>query len=182
MEVLEKDVFKGGIKKGTIATDAAAAKLDKQCKNARDLLSAELSIIYGSLLQMKKSIPGTAKRVGCVPDGGLWYYKGRLIVAVEGKKQNKDGNAIERGYKNLYICHSINPEISYLTFAIGHGACDTEAIGKTLDWAHPYGYNVPNTFGNSCYMKVEGFTDTEVYSILRSTIVDTIAAIDGIHQ
>ena len=79
MEVLEKDVFKGGIKKGTIATDAAAAKLDKQCKNARDLLSAELSIIYGSLLQMKKSIPGTAKRVGCVPDGGLWYYKGRLI-------------------------------------------------------------------------------------------------------
>lgn len=186
MEVLDKEVtsvtttFRGGIQKGTIATDAAALRLDKQCKYIRDVLAAELSSEYGSRLVLKKTLKGTSDRCGCSPDGGLWYYDGVLIAAFEGKKQGSGGNAIERWYKNQYICRTItNPKVSYTTFAIGSGATTSTPIGRTLVWAHEVGFNVSNTFGNSCYMKPEGFTDAEVYSIMRSTIVDTISSIEG---
>jgi hypothetical protein len=84
--------FKGGIQKGTVATDARARKLDDQCKHLKEEVYSVLSKIYPELVLQKKltkaQIPGGIG--ACEPDGGAWFYNGVLIAVFEGKKQ-QDG-------------------------------------------------------------------------------------------
>ena len=124
--------FKGGIQKGTIATDARARKLDEQCKHQKDSVFVELKQQYPQLTLQKKlsktQIPGD--KGACEPDGGAWFYNGVLIAVFEGQQDR--GNAIERWFKNNFICRKIN-DISYVTFCTGEGAYNDGQIGKALN-------------------------------------------------
>jgi len=172
--------FKGGIQKGTVATDARARKLDEQCKHQKDSVFAELKQQYPKLTLQKKltkvQIPGG--KGACEPDGGAWFYNGVLIAVFEGKKQQDAGNAIERWYKNMYLCRKINPEVSYVTFCRGEGACKEGAIGKLLDVAHLLGFNQYNAGDNSCWLSKDGFTEDFIEETMKSIILERIENIN----
>ena len=164
----------GGIQKGTVATDAVAKKLDIKCKQMRDYVAGCICKEIPGLV-MKKKIPSDLIPGGvgaCQPDGGAWFYKGELIAVFEGKKQGNKGNAIERWFKNHYICRLINPDVSYVTFAVGEGACEDGQIGKTLAVAHQDGFNTYVHGGNSCFLKKDGFSDGDLYDIMWQVLVE----------
>jgi hypothetical protein len=158
--------FRGGIQKGTNATDALAKEMDNHCKILRD----ELAMLFPNLKMKKrlnkKDIP--YGRGACAPDGGLWFKDGKLVVAFEAKKQGKGGNAIDRWYKNNYICHKINPEVSYVTFAAGPGA--NGIILDTLYIAHEGVINKFVKNGNSCFISENGFTLENMRYIMREVL------------
>lgn len=162
--------FRGGIQSGMVATDAVAAKLDKQCK----LLKEELSEVFeGTGLTMQKKllqsqIPGGIG--ACEPDGGAWFYNGKLVAIFEAKKQGKRGNAIERWFKNNYICKAINNDVCYVTFCTGEGAGENEVLQKTLNIAHLDGFNQFNPNKNSAFFSVKGFTTEEVSDIMKTVL------------
>jgi len=154
----------GGIQKGMVATDEHARKLDKQCKFLKEGLANEFPTLTMQRKLRKDQIPGGVG--GCEPDGGAWFRDGKLIAVFEAKKQQDRGNAIERWFKNNYIARAINPDVHYITFAIGEGATDEGVITKTLNVAHLDGFDkfVPNK--NSCFRQVDGFTDEELKAIM----------------
>ena len=168
--------FKGGIQKGTVATDARARKLDEQCKHQKDSVFAELKQQYPKLTLQKKltkvQIPGG--KGACEPDGGAWFYNGVLIAVFEGKKQQDRGNAIERWFKNNYICRKINPDVSYVTFCTGEGAYDDGQIGKALSVAHLEGFDQYNAGDNSAYLNTDCFTKQQINTIMIETICERI--------
>jgi hypothetical protein len=146
--------FKGGIQKGTVATDTVAKKLDTQCKTLKESI-----IVPGLIVQRKiwqDQIPGGIG--ACDPDGGAWFKDGKLVAVFEGKKQGKKGNAIDRWFKNNFVCRAINPDVCYVTFCVGEGAGDGEVIQKTLNIAHMAGINKFNPNGNTVFFAVDGFT------------------------
>ena len=153
--------FKGGIQKGTVATDARARQLDEQCKHLKDDVFTALKQQYPELTLQKKltkqQIPGGIG--ACEPDGGAWFYLNVLIAVIEGKKQQDRGNAIERWFKNNFICRKINPDVSYVTFCTGEGAYEDGTIGKALNVAHLEGFNQYNPGSNTAYFTTEyGFS------------------------
>lgn len=166
----------GGIQPGMVATDARARKLDEQCKHQKQDLFEDLKTLYPDLkLQRKLSqtqIPGG--KGACEPDGGAWFYKEVLIAVFEGKKQQDRGNAIERWFKNNYICRKINPNVSYVTFCTGEGAYDNGQIGKALNIAHLDGFDQYNPGSNSAYLRPDGFTGEEIYAIMKEVLVERI--------
>ena len=168
--------FNGGIQKGTVATDARARKLDEQCKHQKEDVYAELKKIYPELTLQKKlrkdQIPGG--KGACEPDGGAWFYNNVLIAVFEGKKQQDRGNAIERWFKNNYICRKINPDVSYVTFCTGEGAYDDGQIGKALSVAHLEGFNQYNAGDNSAYLNTDCFTKQQINTIMIETICERI--------
>ena len=168
--------FCGGIQNGTVATDARARKLDDQCKNLKDEVYTKLRKIYPKLILQKKlskkQIPG--KKGACEPDGGAWFYDNVLIVVVEGKKQQDRGNAIERWFKNNYICRLISPQVSYVTFCTGEGAYENGKIGNTLDVAHLDGLNKYNPGKNSAFLKTDCFTKQFINDIMVEVISERI--------
>ena len=169
----------GGIQPGTVATDAKARKLDNQCKKVKDAVFAKLSEMYPELtLQRKLSKDQIPGGVGaCEPDGGAWFYKGVLIAVFEGKKQQDAGNAIERWFKNNYICKMINPNVSYVTFCIGEGAHDTGVIGKALNIAHLNGFNEYFAGMNSAFMSIDGFTHESISDTMIEVLTERIDAL-----
>ena len=168
--------FNGGIQNGTVATDARARKLDEQCKHQKEDVYAELNKIYPELTLQKKlrqdQIPGG--KGACEPDGGAWFYNDVLIAVFEGKKQQDRGNAIERWFKNNYICRKINPDVSYVTFCTGEGAYDNGQIGKALSVAHLEGFNQYNAGDNSAYLNTDCFTKQQINTIMIETICERI--------
>lgn len=168
--------FNGGIQNGTVATDARARKLDEQCKHQKEDVYAELNKIYPELILQKKlrkdQIPGG--KGACEPDGGAWFYNNVLIAVFEGKKQQDRGNAIERWFKNNYICRKINPDVSYVTFCTGEGAYDDGQIGKALSVAHLEGFNQYNAGDNSAYLNTDCFTKQQINTIMIETICERI--------
>ena len=164
--------FKGGIQNGTVATDARARKLDEQCKHQKENVFAELKQQYPELTLQKKltkeQIPGGIG--ACEPDGGAWFYRGVLIAVFEGKKQQDAGNAIERWFKNNFICRKINPDVSYVTFCTGEGAYNDGQIGKALNVAHLEGFDQYNPGSNSAFMNIDCFTK----EFIRDTMVEVI--------
>lgn len=166
---------KVGIQKGTCATDALARSLDDGCKTCVASVLSELQERFGDDVTFEKKLKASEIPGGigaCQPDGGLWYYKGKLIAAFEAKKQGDGGNAIERWFKNNYICRLLAPNISYVTFAAGPGASRTGVIQKTLNVAHLEGVNKLNVGGNSLFLCVEGFTPEQI----RDTMLETLLA------
>jgi len=166
----------GGIQPGMVATDARAKKLDDQCKNQKQNLFNELRDLYSDLKMQRKltksQIPGG--KGACEPDGGAWFYRDILIAVFEGKKQQDRGNAIERWFKNNYICRKINPKVSYVTFCTGEGAYDDGQIGKALNISHLEGFNKYNPGDNTAYLKPNGFTSEEIYTIMKEVLIERI--------
>ena len=172
--------FKGGIQNGTVATDARARKLDNYCKELRESVFANFK--SKDLTVQKKlnqdQIPGGIG--ACEPDGGAWFYKGILIAVFEGKKQQNRGNAIERWFKNNFICRSINPQVSYVTFATGEGAKADGTIGKALNIAHLNGFNKYVPGGNSCFMNTDTIDKDEMNGIMHEVILERMEAVDNL--
>jgi len=168
-----------GIQIGQVATDEHAAKLDNQCKDISSKVLFTLKAKCGNdiLIQRKfkqEQIPGGIG--ACAPDGSLWFYKGKMIAAFEAKKQQNAGNAIERWYKNNFICRLVNPNVSYVTFACGEGAVVGGVMHKALAVAHLKGFDAYVPGENSCFMKPAGFSDDEVKSIMLEVIEERITS------
>lgn len=166
-----------GIQLGQVATDELAATLDAQCKTLSRRVLGTLTQIHGDSLALQKKltleqIPGGIG--ACSPDGCLWFWNGTLIAAFEAKKQQDAGNAIERWYKNNYICRLVNPSVSYITFASGEGAKVGGAIHKALAVAHRSGFNTYVPGENSCWMNPDGFPDEEVERIMLDVLEERI--------
>lgn len=96
----------------------------------------------------KERLPGAGK--GCNPDGGVFFLEGKGLVAVEAKRQDTQGNAIERWFKNFFHLTKTWSELSYITFATGSGA--TNVIWDTLKIAHKKGINEADTSGHSFFV------------------------------
>jgi len=181
--------FKGGIQNGTVATDARARKLDKQCKHVKDEIFALLQARYPQLTLQKKltkdQIPGGIG--ACEPDGGAWFYNGVLIAVFEGKKQQDRGNAIERWFKNNFVCRAINPDVSYVTFCTGEGAyriwdkmlgnLTYGQIVKALNIAHLEGFDQYNPGGNSAYLNTDCFTKEFLSAIMIKVITERVESL-----
>ena len=162
--------FNGGIQNGTVATDARARKLDEQCKQLKKEIFQELKQVYPGLKMQAKmrqdQIPGGIG--ACAPDGGAWFYNDVLIAVFEGKKQQDRGNAIERWFKNNFICRLINPDVSYVTFCTGEGAyrfwdkmmgrLTYGQIVKALNVAHLEGFDQYNPGKNSAFLSQDSFS------------------------
>jgi hypothetical protein len=167
---------KGGLRKGhSGVSDRASLKIDRNLKQIRDNLSNDLQI---DGLELKRKINESRWTTPCEPDGGAWYYRGSLIAVFEAKKQQNAGNAIERWYKNMYLCRKINPEVSYVTFCRGEGACKEGVIGKLLDVAHLLGFNQYNAGDNSCWLSKDGFTEDFIEETMKSIILERIENIN----
>jgi len=178
--------FNGGIQPGTVATDARARKLDEQCKHLKDDVFAELKKIFPELSLQKKltkaQIPGGIG--ACEPDGGAWFYCDVLIAAFEGKKQQDAGNAIDRWFKNNFICRLISPNVSYVTFCTGEGAyrfwdkvlgrLTYGQIVKALNVAHLDGFNQYYPGKNSAFLNTDCFTKQEINTIMIEVISERI--------
>jgi len=164
--------FNGGIQNGTVATDARARKLDDQCQQLKREIFKELKHAYPQLKMQAKlrqdQIPGGIG--ACAPDGGAWFFNDVLIAVFEGKKQQNRGNAIERWFKNNFVCRTINPDVSYVTFCTGEGAYDNGQIGKALNIAHLDGFGRYNPGKNSAFMSIDCFKK----EFLRYTMIEVI--------
>tara|TARA_B100000029_G_scaffold330209_1_gene322529 strand:+ start:19643 stop:20176 length:534 start_codon:yes stop_codon:yes gene_type:complete len=173
----------GGIQKGMVATDEAARTLDKHCKNAAKVFNEHLVPKHGGRLVAVKAMPKDKIPGGtgaCQPDGWLWFFDGVLIAAFEAKKQQDKGNAIERWYKNNFICRTVNPDVSYVTFAVGEGAYEAGQIGKILSPAHTGSSGAFNAYvpgRNSCFMSRVGFSAAEVQAIMLQVINERIESL-----
>jgi hypothetical protein len=165
-----------GIQPGTCATDECARKLDCDCKRLAKEVYQDLKTKYSDLTFQTKlthaQIPGGIG--ACQPDGGLWFKGDRLVAVFEAKKQGAGGNAIERWFKNNYICRLISPFVSYVTFATGPGACANGVIPKTLNVAHSEGVDRLNFGGNSLLLSVVGFTNDELKAIMIETLEEAL--------
>lgn len=168
--------MKGGIQKNTTAYDADSKELDKLCRKARNFVKIELALKYPKLKfypkLKKEQIPGNTG--GCCPDGGVWFYDEKLILTFEGKKQQNNGNAVERWFKNNYICRKINPNVSYLTFASGSGAIPDGVIWKILSVAHSGGANKYCPGENSLFLSPDGFTLDQIVTIVKQALQERI--------
>jgi len=157
-----------GIKKGTVATDAAAKKLDEQCKHLKDRLADEFPNLTLQRKLRQDQIPGGIG--ACEPDGGVWLRDGVVVAVFEAKKQGAGGNAIERWFKNQFICRMLSPDVCYVTFCSGPGAKRGGILEKTLNVAHLKGFNKFVEYGNSCYMSPQGFSSKRIEKIMRETL------------
>jgi len=169
-----------GIQLGQVATDAGAAELDTQCRTIACKVYATLAARYGDRIQVQKKlthaqIPGGIG--ACAPDGSLWFWDGILVAAFEAKKQQNRGNAIERWFKNNFICRMVNPEVTYVTFARGEGAKIGGVIHKALAIAHLGGFNTHIPKANSCWMNPAGFTNEEIERIMTDVVEERITSL-----
>lgn len=154
----------GGIQPGTTAWDERSLKLDKQVKNASIAVFEKLKNQHPEL-QYKRKLPKHLLLDGkgaCQPDGGVWFYKGRMIAAFEAKKQGNAGNAIERWFKNWHHLHKVNDRSPYVTFATGEGAVEDGTIWETLYSPMKGEFNQFRPDGPSCFLSPEGFTYEEI--------------------
>ena len=107
-------VFRGGIKKGTMAWDTDSLALDKMVNTISNDLAKDPDVIAAGLTrQYKLKQDQMPCGVGsCAPDGGVWFKNGKLFAAFEAKKQNDAGNAEERWYDNATLLREINENIN----------------------------------------------------------------------
>jgi hypothetical protein len=115
--------FKGGIKKGTTATDIYSKSLDETLKNLREEIYQEIKHLgfYYRKAVDKKLLREKGITIGFVPDGGIWYKNDVAVVIFEAKKQGKGGNAIERWCKNYSIAKFLFNDVRYVTFGSREG-------------------------------------------------------------
>ena len=149
--------------------------LDSSLKTIAKQVLKDLQTTYPDLT-FERRYKSKNHSAGCQPDGGIWYYQGRLILAAEAKHQGKGGNAIERWYKNNFVLRQISSTFTYITYVTGAGAVDNGIICKILSPAHPQGYNNYYLGANVCYTEPEGFLPQVIYESLKGAIIDQIQA------
>ena len=166
----------GGIQPGQVAMDAAAKKLDTTCKEVKEEVYKQLKNEFPELTLQRKllaeQIPGGVG--ACEPDGGAWFYKDKLIAVFEAKKQGDKGNAIERWFKNAFICIAINPDVTYVTFCTGDGAYIGGVMYKALAVAHPKGFNHLYPQKCSCFMNINGHDREFIVHIMKKALRESI--------
>jgi hypothetical protein len=171
--------MKGGIQPGTTASSPESLELDLGIKQVAEYISSskEVKLKYDVdfhnrgqnriLKELDNEWP-----YGCVPDGLMWfekvpttpedgYFKRKLKVVFEGKRQQMKGNAEERWFKNFITCRYINSDMQYVTFCSGEGVKKNGPL-----------YNLEKATrrvfpGNvHFYMKQDGFTQQEIFHIM----------------
>jgi len=181
----------GGIQVGTEAGSVESKQLDGDVKTIAEAIAQYLRIknheqyfyesghkVYNETTAKKKTISENAipeltqkgVRIGCVPDGGMWFDGPRnqprvLKVAFEAKHQQDGGNAIERWCKNHDLCSSISSDLTYITFMTGAGAVPGGVLhdfGETMRAIHG-----PNRV---FYYAPDGFSKEDIFNIMRSTL------------
>jgi hypothetical protein len=165
--------FKGGIKIGTTAYDKHSKKLNNILKNIKNKLKSEyqnLECISQFDHNLKVKLLGK-DCFGFAPDGGAWFKNGILRLVIEGKKQNKRGNAYERWFKNADIARYININVIYLTFCVGEGAAKGECLYKLGELAmRVYGIGTRKNENFKFHYSVNGFTKEEIEKVIRREI------------
>tara|TARA_B110000902_G_C13906696_1_gene436596 strand:+ start:43 stop:591 length:549 start_codon:yes stop_codon:yes gene_type:complete len=159
--------------KGSLANTKASKKLDSMMKKARAQLKEEFSGVFEVRVKLYfnawvKYFLLKPKKIGCEPDGGLWYLKGILVAVFEGKHQGPRGNADERWWKNISVVNHIfkyykNLKGIYYTFSTGL-ACK----GKWLDNAELSSIIFPADVRWN--LKQESFTYEEILEGMRNTL------------
>lgn len=157
-----------------ICTTRESLSLDGNLKRVARKVAEQIKDTHPEVYWTKK-YTSTAHSAGCEPDGGVFWIEGTPIVVAEAKHQGNAGNAIERWYKNNYIMRNANHDITYITFATGEGAYPSKIIGKILSPAHHLGYNNYSKSENVCYLRPEGVSEQEMYSILIQAINDKVS-------
>ena len=139
------DGFKGGIQANTTASSLKSKRTESTLRLANRTLTtrAENSdLLWVPGLSSKKvakglSVPLDTPLVGVYPDGGLWSSRGesgQLLVASEAKKQGKNGNAIERWFKNWEMLDRLGVK-TYITICSGEGFFNNNSAEKILTGA-----------------------------------------------
>lgn len=175
----------GGIQKGRIAYDKDSKKLDHFLKKVSYELEPEMAKLgYRRDLKVsKRDLEVIGSSVACQPDGGLWYRDGILVAAFEGKKQNKEGNAIERWCKNRDICFTINKDVRYVTFGLGSGFMEGEYCYRfarsMLNFERRYrGYEYEKKFnriyssGLSWYIDENDFSEEQIREVMYKSLTE----------
>lgn len=161
-----------GIQVGTTAWDKQSRSLEKSIRQASKEVYEELQEQYPELDRLSKlpkhMIPGG--KGGCQPDGGIWLYQGEVILVLEAKKQGARGNAIERWFKNFFICQKSFSIHTYLTFCSGEAAEENGIFERNLSIASEnFNKIVP---GEAChYLSPSGFHVDFVKSIIRQVVL-----------
>lgn len=177
----------GGIQKGTEAGSAESKQLDGDVKVIAEAIaqvqkkyfyesghrSLDETKNFSKQTVLEASIPEIREknvRLGCMPDGGMWFNGPRtqpraLKVAFEAKHQQDGGNAIERWSKNYLICNTIWPDCKYVTFMTGGGA----KVGGVL---HDFGTSMANLRGENCifFYAENGFSQEGIFNIMISVL------------
>lgn len=155
---------------GKVATTKRSKKLDSSVKE----ISKDLSSLLEESLEYKVGVRHPDERIDhtILPDGGAWYKDGKLVLVIEAKHQANAGNAIERWYKNNFFCRSINPNVTYVTFATGEGSpigCVMERILRASHLNHfdnDYSNSYLEKGGNNYYYSEKGFDKTTLVKMI----------------
>ncbi len=176
--------MKSGIQPDTVAADKDAKFLDKSMKSISKNLKFQEEIYSLMGYTYERKLP---KKVllehgifeGCEPDGGVWFKDGVPMVALEGKKQGKGGNAIERCADNDGTLKYFNPDIKSVHFGIGEGFEDLSGNPYKVALSHLHldgadkEFNVLYNSGHSWFIKSTGFSYEEIKTLMRDSIVNT---------
>jgi hypothetical protein len=168
----------GGIQPGTVAWDCESRKLDKNTREAAELLREhflELRCVKRMPNKDKIKYFGDAC-FGFAPDGGAWFHGDDLLAVFESKKQNMAGNANERWYDNATTAQHINKNVRYHTFCTGPGAAHDGPLGKMARAARiKLGTNMTFTLDKKVptlrvvYDVMKKILETEVFKASRQT-------------
>jgi hypothetical protein len=130
--------FNGGVQSGTSATSEESAGHEKNLRSAVRRTSAlhpDLTWRNGySRTELAEMFGSTGYDLqGVLPDGGVWTLNGEQtpLIAAEAKKQGKQGNAIERWYKNWDVMRALGVKV-YVTFCVGDGFFDGNSAERTI--------------------------------------------------
>ena len=171
--------YNGGIQPGTTASSAASDKIDKQVRRISKKVHAKLKSKYPKLERYHK-LPKKYLFEGigaCSPDGGVWFYDGKLIAALEAKHQGPKGNAIERWFKNYHHIVETNPRCPLVTFATGKGTLPGKPIYKSLYRPVRGRYDVIRPSGPSVFLNEVGFSDEFVENTITRFIESEIRSL-----
>ena len=135
----QRDIgFNGGIQTGTTAASFESCHLEKIVSS---YIQNNYSICFpyfwdkgmsGEEICRKLDIRNPAPIAGVYPDGGIFFNRyDEPILAFECKKQGKNGNAIERWYKNAAILTILGVK-RYVTFCEGEGFFNNNSAERIL--------------------------------------------------
>ena len=138
----QRDIgFNGGIQAGTTASSFESCQLEKIVSS---YIQDNYSICFpyfwdrgmsGQEICDKLGIDNPAPIAGVYPDGGIFFNKyDEPVLAFECKKQGKNGNAVERWYKNAAILTRLGIK-RYVTFCEGEGFFNNNSAERILTGA-----------------------------------------------
>lgn len=176
--------FKGGIQKGTSASTEQSKALDGDVKSVAKKIALTTTKVFYEFgnnnkgkkphIVQKNRLPEFIEKgfeIGCEPDGGMWFSSDRsnkerkLLFVFEAKHQQDRGNAIERWCKNHDLCHALNPDVTYVTFATGLGAKEGGVLRR-------FGSSMKTAFGEGIifHYSENGFSEEQIYDIMIKTM------------